>query len=267
MKQFYLLFFGILISSLSFAQTNVGVTGTVDGVYINEIHYDNSSTDVGEFVEIAGPSGTDLTDYTVTLYNGNGGGAYDTINLTGSIAEENNGVGSVIISISGSIQNGNPDGLSLSKSSSMNILFISYEGTFTASNGIASGLNSVDIGVSESNSTPIGYSLEYDEGTTSWVIITDDTPGVFSQGPLLSTKKNQIEDFHMYPNPTNLGYVTISSKNNTEISISLFDVLGKQVIDETITNNILDVSNLKAGVYIMKATEHNALSTKKLVIR
>src|SRR5690606_35449458 len=29
-------------------------------VFINEIHYDNTGTDAGEFVEVAGPAGTDL---------------------------------------------------------------------------------------------------------------------------------------------------------------------------------------------------------------
>src|SRR5688572_32326239 len=30
-------------------------------VFINEVHYDNTGTDTGEFLEIAGPGGTDLT--------------------------------------------------------------------------------------------------------------------------------------------------------------------------------------------------------------
>ena len=37
-------------------------------VFINEIHYDNAGTDSGEFVEIAGLAGTDVTGWTVVLY-------------------------------------------------------------------------------------------------------------------------------------------------------------------------------------------------------
>ena len=39
-------------------------------VFINEIHYDNASSDTGEAIEIAGPAGTNLAEWTVALYNG-----------------------------------------------------------------------------------------------------------------------------------------------------------------------------------------------------
>ena len=42
-------------------------------VFINEIHYDNTGTDAGEAIEVAGPAGTDLTGWSLVLYNGNGG--------------------------------------------------------------------------------------------------------------------------------------------------------------------------------------------------
>jgi hypothetical protein len=34
-------------------------------VFINEIHYDNAGTDVGEGVEIAGTAGMDLTGWSI----------------------------------------------------------------------------------------------------------------------------------------------------------------------------------------------------------
>ena len=36
--------------------------------WINEFHYDNSSTDTGEYVEIAATAGTDLTGWKIVLY-------------------------------------------------------------------------------------------------------------------------------------------------------------------------------------------------------
>ena len=39
-------------------------------VFINEFHYDNDGTDVGEFVEIAAPAGTSLTGWSIVLYDG-----------------------------------------------------------------------------------------------------------------------------------------------------------------------------------------------------
>ncbi|MFY0667830.1 MAG: endonuclease I, partial [Alteromonas stellipolaris] len=40
------------------------------------------------------------------------------------------------------------------------IQFLSYEGTLTATSGAANGLTSTDIGVSETSSTSVGYSLQ-----------------------------------------------------------------------------------------------------------
>ena len=42
-------------------------------VFINEIHYDNSGTDSGEAVEVAGPAGTKLSGGKLVLYNGSDG--------------------------------------------------------------------------------------------------------------------------------------------------------------------------------------------------
>ncbi len=249
--------------------TNVGITGNVDGVYINEIHYDNDGTDVGEFVEVAGPAGTDLSDYTISLYNGSDNelyGSNDTFPLSGTIDDEGSGVGAIVLFITSGLQNGAPDGVSLSKSGSNDIQFLTYEGVITdAGDGPAIGLTSEDIGVSEPGNTT-GSSLEYDETSMVWVEITDDTPGDFAQGTLSSENFN-IAKFSIFPNPTNTGFVTITSTSNEVMNVSVFDVLGKQVIESTVTNNQLNVSKLNAGVYILKLTQNNASTTKKLVIK
>lgn len=56
--------------------------------FINEIHYDNVSTDSGEGIEIAGPAGTSLSGWSLVLYNGNGGTVYNTVNLSGTISNQ-----------------------------------------------------------------------------------------------------------------------------------------------------------------------------------
>ena len=42
-------------------------------VFISEIHYDNVGADAGEAVEVFGPAGTDLTGWSIVLYNGANG--------------------------------------------------------------------------------------------------------------------------------------------------------------------------------------------------
>ena len=73
-------------------------TQTAAPVFINELHYDNAGTDAGEAVEIAGPSGTDLTGWSVVLYNGTGGGVYDTDALSGALADQAGGIGTSVLS-------------------------------------------------------------------------------------------------------------------------------------------------------------------------
>lgn len=76
-----------------------------------------------------------------------------------------------------------------------------------------------------------------------------------------------LDQVSIYPNPTNTGSVTITSPNTDAMNVQVFDILGKQVKNETLTNNTLNVSNLKSGVYILKITQNNATTTKKLVIK
>ena len=64
-------------------------------VFINEIHYDNEGTDVGEFIEIAGPAGTDLAGWSIVLYNGVNGLTYNTTALSGIIPNQQNGFGTL----------------------------------------------------------------------------------------------------------------------------------------------------------------------------
>ncbi|MGK2851227.1 MAG: ExeM/NucH family extracellular endonuclease [Candidatus Limnocylindrales bacterium] len=128
-------------------------------VWINEIHYDNTGTDAGEAVEVAGPAGTDLTGWTVVLYNGSGGAAYDTDALSGTIVDQQNGFGTVTVTYpSNGLQNGAPDGIALVNGTTV-VQFLSYEGSFAATGGPALGLTSTDIGVSQSGSGAVGNSL------------------------------------------------------------------------------------------------------------
>ena len=128
-------------------------------VFINEIHYDNDGTDIGEGVEIAGPAGTDLSGWQIVLYNGATGASYGTINLSGVIADQDNGFGTLAFFRAG-IQNGDPDGLALVDDLGNVIQFLSYDGEFTATNGPATGLPSTDIIVNEQTTSPVGESLQ-----------------------------------------------------------------------------------------------------------
>lgn len=152
-------------------------------VFINEIHYDNASTDTGEAIEVAGPEGTDLTGWSLVLYNGSNGLVYDTDALAGVIADQGGGYGTVSLSYAvNGIQNGAPDGIALVDSSNAVIQFLSYEGAFTALDGPANGTLSTDIGVSEAGADPIGGSLQLSGTGTTYGEFTWAAPSAHTFG-------------------------------------------------------------------------------------
>ncbi len=152
-------------------------------VFINEIHYDNAGTDAGELVEIAGPAGTDLTGWTLWLYNGSGGAVYGSTALSGVIPGRQNGYGALAFSYpSNGIQNGSPDGMALTAPGGTLVLFLSYEGSFTAAGGPADGQTATDIGVAEPSDTPVGSSLQLTGNGTSYGAFSWSGPAAASPG-------------------------------------------------------------------------------------
>ncbi|GAB1515965.1 ExeM/NucH family extracellular endonuclease [Actinophytocola sp. KF-1] len=130
--------------------------------FLSEIHYDNVGTDTGEALEVEAPAGFDLTGWQLALYNGNGGGVYNTRTLSGTVPA----AGVVVATYpTDGLQNGSPDGVALVRPDGTVAEFLSYEGPLTATNGPANGTTATDIGVAEGSATPAGYSLQKIDGT------------------------------------------------------------------------------------------------------
>ena len=82
--------------------------------------------------------------------------------------------------------------------------------------------------------------------------------------------KNQdtsIEGLNFYPNPVSNGKIYISSKSAMEKDITIFDVLGKKVLQAVVTSKELSISSLSPGVYIIKIREGEATATRKLIVK
>ncbi|HEX6693756.1 MAG TPA: DNA/RNA non-specific endonuclease [Longimicrobiales bacterium] len=129
---------------------------------INEFHYDNVSTDVGEGVEIEGAAGLSLDGWKLVLYNGNNGADYFTHTFTASDAFPATCGTRGVIFIPAVLQNGDPDAIALVDGAGALVQFVSYGGSFMATTGPALNAVSVDVGVKESSSTPAGYSIARD---------------------------------------------------------------------------------------------------------
>lgn len=97
----------------------------------------------------------------------------------------------------------------------------------------------------------------------------------FSMGVMAQDSKQQpknqettsIEGLSLYPNPVSNGKVYISTKEDSEKEITIFDVLGKKVLQMQLSSRELNVASLSPGVYIIKINENQATATRKLIIR
>lgn len=201
-------------------------------VWINEFHYDNAGGDTGEFFEVAGEAGTSLSGWSVVAYNGSNGTSYSTVNLSGTLADQQGGIGTLSFNLSG-MQNGAPDGLALVDDGGVVIEFISYEGSFSATNGAASGQTSVDVGVAESNSTTVGFSLQLGgtgstAGDFAWQAEQANTSGAVNTGQTFAGGGGGTNQA-----PT----ANANGSYNAEAGISVsFSSSGSSDTDGTITN-------------------------------
>jgi len=83
----------------------------------------------------------------------------------------------------------------------------------------------------------------------------------------LSATSKDLSSFNLYPNPSKSGFVNITSNKTGAIKAQVFDVLGKQVLNDLVADGRLNVSPLHSGVYIVKLTQNETSSTKKLIIQ
>lgn len=212
--------------------------GFAQNIFINEIHYDNAGTDAGEAIEVAAPAGTNLDGWQLVLYNGSNGSPYTTLDLTGAVTGQTGGYGTQAIFLpSNGLQNGSPDGIALVDAAGTIIQFLSYEGTMTASSGIAVGLISEDIGVEETNSTPLNSSLALmgdgsDYGDFTWQETAVSTFGAINGGQRFNGEAPapKINEFVFNHSGTDTGeFVEIIGSPNANIyAYSLLVVEGDE---------------------------------------
>ena len=91
---------------------------------------------------------------------------------------------------------------------------------------------------------------------------------LFSFVVFAQESKTQANDgLGFYPNPVSNGKIYITSKTTLEKDIVIFDVLGKKVLQTSLTSKELNISTIPPGVYIIKISEGEATATRKLIIR
>lgn len=103
----------------------------------------------------------------------------------------------------------------------------------------------------------------YKETGDSGIIYLDNIS--FKKGNHLSTKQNNIDGLNIFPNPVD-EVLNITSDSTADKNVQLFDLTGKKVLDVTTVSQV-NVSTLKAGVYVAKITEAGKTATRKIVVK
>ncbi len=149
--------------------------------WINELHYDDAGADANEFIELIVPQNfSDFSNLHLILYDGASGlqiADHDGGTFTQGATQDGFRL------LSGKIT-GLPDdvtGMALVYKGNV-IQFLSYEGSFTAIDGPAAGMTSIDIGVAENGTDAEGLSLQLSgRGDTyrsfTWNMPTPQTEG------------------------------------------------------------------------------------------
>jgi hypothetical protein len=268
-----------LIASLLFC------TISFSQIRINEVDVDQDGTDAMEFIEILSDSPNfSLEGYIVVLYNGSDDESYKTVDLTGYVTDANgffilggSGVAGVDIAIgtTNTIQNG-PDAIAIYQDDASNF----PNGTPVTNTNL---IDAIVYGTNDDDDPELlaglDQTVQYDEdlnGNSETESIQNDGAGSFCvnlptlrdvNSCFLGTNEFQGDNFKIYPNPATNGYLYVTSKLNGAKNISVFDVLGKQVLKNKLNGERLDISSLKSGVYFLTIEQGKSSTTKKLIIK
>lgn len=83
---------------------------------------------------------------------------------------------------------------------------------------------------------------------------------------VLSLKDNTLSNLSLFPNPSK-GKVTLKAQTNENAQVSIYNILGKVVYNKKQSlNSEMNLSNLKAGIYMVKISSEAKQTTKRLII-
>jgi subtilisin-like proprotein convertase family protein len=132
--------------------------------------------------------------------------------------------------------------------------------------------------------SPIGLLSAFNGKPTNgnWTLTAQDFYNVDSGsivswgvdfGCTLSNSENQISDLTVYPNPTNGSFnIKFNSSSNNDIAISVHDMRGRQVFNNSYQNSGLfdqniQLDNVQAGVYLVTVQEGDKKVVKKIIVQ
>ena len=83
----------------------------------------------------------------------------------------------------------------------------------------------------------------------------------------LAIANNTANSFSIFPNPSSDPYINIVSEKNGIKNIKIYNLLGQELINTSLTNEKLKISALSSGLYFLKVSQGKNSTTKKLVVK
>ncbi len=108
--------------------------------------------------------------------------------------------------------------------------------------------------VSNISSEPNEFSL--------WASLTEENKPVWGSCPTASIDDQYFTNLSVFPNPVENSLFILG--NDTPISVSIYNVLGKEVISIKNTNNI-NVQALPSGMYVIKISDGVGQTNRKFI--
>jgi len=142
--------------------------------------------------------------------------------------------------------------------------------SFDIRNGNNTAITNLEFSLLGNNSLTCVFVDDAAWSTTNWTYVPASVTFVNNQAECdaLSVSDNTFEtQINLYPNPVKDSFTIINKSNYTLENLSIYDMLGKLVLQTNNTNNTIDVSTLKNGIYLVKITSNsNQTTIQKIVI-
>jgi len=81
---------------------------------------------------------------------------------------------------------------------------------------------------------------------------------------ILGVEESQIDPIKIYPNPTD-GLLYIDANTKSVIGTTVFDILGKKVLQQTGNIQQVDISTLESGMYFLRIVTDRWESVQKII--
>ena len=133
-------------------------------------------------------------------------------------------------------------------------------------NGPVTTLNGQDVIVDLTSGVMINDANVTNQDITSSNGVVHVIDGVLLPN-LTSIEENNNLNVLVYPNPA-VNVLNITLNSNELFNLTITDLNGKQILAERISNlsNMVDISNLSSGMYLLRIANSNVQSTTKIQI-